>query len=317
MIANRRSRGFTLLEAITVIVITGVIATAVAVFMQKPVQGYFGSTARTALTDTADTALRRIARDVRLALPNTVRVDPSGLFLEFIPIKTGGRYLDKDACFVSPGCTSLSTMGDMLSNVQIVTGSDQVSIYSQYNNSPSNCALSSSGLYSAYCGSGVVTLASATGAGTSSNTLGFAGTVFVPPGGSPTRRIFIISPSPVTYACDAATGTLWRISGYARQAAQPTSLAAAPLAGGPPPGGGGAAVTRAAPPAAAPLAGATSTVALATDVTCPAIAAGSPPRFSYAGGASERYSLLSAWITLTKSGETISLLHQIHVDNTP
>ena len=291
--ASRRSRGFTLLEAIAVIVITGIIAAVVVVFMQKPIQGYFSSTARIALADTADTALRRIARDVRLALPNTVRVDPSGMFLEFIPIKTGGRYLDNDACFVSPGCTSLSTMGDMLSNVQIVTGSDQVSIYSQYNNSPSNCALSSSGLYSAYCGSGVVTLASATGAGSSSNTLGFASTVFVPPGGSPTRRIFIISASPVTYACDAATGTLWRISGYARQAAQPTTLAAAPLVG------------------------ATSKVPLATNVSCPAVAAGSPPRFSYAGGASERYSLLSAWITLTNSGETISLLHQIHVDNTP
>lgn len=296
---SRRPRGFTLMEAIAVIVITGVIAAVVAVFMQKPIQGYFSSTARIALADTADTALRRIARDVRLALPNTVRVDPSGMFLEFIPIKTGGRYLDKDACFVSPGCTSLSTMGDMLSNVQITTGSDQVSIYSQYNNSPSNCALSSSGLYSAYCGSGngVVTLASATGEGSSSNTLGFASTVFIPPGGSPTRRIFIISASPVTYACDPATGTLWRITGYGRAPAQPASLVAPPLLDST-----NANLQR---------------VPLATNVTCPGGGGGSPRPFSYAGSASERYSLLSAWITLTNSGETISMLHQIHVDNTP
>jgi MSHA biogenesis protein MshO len=286
-------RGFTLLEAIAVIVITGIIASMVAVFMLKPVQGYFSSTARIAMADTADGALRRIARDVRLALPNTVRVDSTGMLLEFIPIKSGGRYLDNDACFVGAGCTSLSTMGDMLSSVQIAAGSDLVSIYSQYNNSPSDCTLSSVGLYSAYCGSGVVTLASATGAGSSSNTLGFASTVFVPPGGSPTRRVFIISASPVTYACDAATATLWRISGYIRQAAQPASVVATPLLG------------------------ATSKVPLATNVTCPAIATGSPPRFSYASGASERYSLLSAWITLTTNGETISLLHQIHVDNTP
>lgn len=287
------SCGFTLLEAIVVIAITGIIAAVVVVFMQKPVQGYFAASARLSLVDIADMALRRVARDVRLALPNTVRVDASGMFLEFIPIKTGGRYRDDDACFASPGCTSFSTMGDMLSNVQVVTGTDQVSIYSQYNNSPANCALASSGLYSAYCGSGVATLASAAGAGSASNTLGFASTVFVPPGGSPTRRIFIIPPSPVTYACDAATGSLWRISGYARQASQPASLAAAPLAG------------------------ASSKVALATNVTCPGIAAGSPPRFSYAGGASQRYSLLSAWITLSSNGETVSLLHQIHVDNTP
>jgi hypothetical protein len=53
-------------------------------------------------------------------------------------------------------------------------------------------------------------------------------------------------------------------------------------------------------------------------VTCPAIVPGSvPPRFSYTAGASERYGLLSAWITLQDSGESVSLLHQIHVDNTP
>lgn len=291
--AAGNARGFTLLEAITVIAITGIIAAVVAVFMHKPVQGYFSTTARLAMLDSADTALRRIARDVRLALPNTVRVDPTGMFLEFIPIRTGGRYLDKEACFVSPGCTSLSTMGDMLSNVQVVTGSDQVSIYSQYNNSPATCPPVSSGLYSAYCNSGVATLASVAGAGSTSNTLGFANTLFVPPGGSPTRRIFVIPASPVTYVCDAATATLWRISGYTRQSAQPATLAAAPLVG------------------------ATSKVPLATKVSCPAVAAGSPPRFSYTGGASQRYSLLSAWITLTDNGETISLLHQIHVDNTP
>jgi len=298
MKAGAHARGFTLVEAIAVIVITGIIASMVAVFMLKPVQGYFSSTARLAMADTADTALRRIARDIRLALPNTVRVDATGMFLEFIPIKSGGRYVDNEACFVSPGCTSLSTMGDMLSNVQIVAG-DLISIYSQYNNSGivNNCGLSSIGLYSAYCGSGVVTLASATGAGSSSNTLGFALTLFVPPGGSPTRRVFVISASPVTYACDAASATLWRISGYSRQPLQPISLVAPPLLD------------------------ATNTnlqrVPLATNVACPTIAAGSPPRFSYASGASERYSLLSAWITLTKNGETISLLHQIHVDNTP
>ena len=52
--------------------------------------------------------------------------------------------------------------------------------------------------------------------------------------------------------------------------------------------------------------GAASRVPLATNVTCPAIAAGSPPRFSYAGGASQRYSLLSAWITLSSNGETVT-----------
>jgi MSHA biogenesis protein MshO len=292
---TRSARGFSLIEAIAVMVITGIIVGMVAIFIQRPVEGYFSSTSRAAMADTADTALRRIGRDVRLALPNTVRVAASGLFLEFIPIKTGGRYQQNDACFTAGmGCTTISTFGDMLSNVQVTTGSDLVAIYNQYNNSGADCSPTTAGLYSAYCGQGITTLTSVAGAGTTVNALGFANTVFLPPGGSPSRRVFIIAASPVTYTCDGASNTVWRISGYARQAAQPTSLVAAPLST------------------------ATTKVPLATDVTCPAIVAGSvPPRFSYSAGASERYSLLSAWITLLKSGETVNLLHQIHVDNTP
>jgi MSHA biogenesis protein MshO len=245
------------------------------------------------MADTADTALRRIARDVRLALPNTVRVDSTGMFLEFIPIVTGGRYQPNDTCF-SSGCTSLSTLGDMLSGVQVTTGSDLVAIYNQYNNSGADCAPTTPGLYSAYCTQGVAVLTSASGAGTTSNTLGFSNTVFLPPGGSPSSRVFIVRASPVTFACDAGTGTLWRISGYAIQKAQPNSLAAAPLSS------------------------ATSIVPLATNVICPAVVSGSvPSRFSYAPTVSSRYGLLSAWITLQTSGETVNLLHQIHVDNTP
>jgi len=290
--AKQLARGFTLIEAIAVILILGIILAGVAVFMQKPVQGYVSATARARLADTADTALRRIGRDIRLALPNSVRVDASGLFVEFIPIKTGGRYVQNDACF-STGCTSVTTQGDILTNVTITTGSDLVAIYNQYNNSGNDCS-AATGIYSAYCGHGLAVLTAATGAGTTSDTLSFANTIFVPPGGSPTRRVFIVAASPVTYACDAGAGTLWRISGYARQASQPVSLASGVLSG------------------------ASSKVPLATNVTCPVIVAGTtPPRFSYAGGAAERNSLLSAWITLSSQGETVSLLHQIHVDNTP
>jgi MSHA biogenesis protein MshO len=289
---GQRARGFSLLEAIAVIVIVGVIAAMVTVFMGRPIQGYFSSTARASMADVADTALRRIGRDVRLALPNSVRVDSSGMFLEFLPVKTGGRYVQNDNCF-STVCSSITTMGDMLTNVQITAGSDLVAIYNQYNNSAADCAPSTAGVFSAYCGHGVAVLSSASGAGTTSNTFNFGSTTFQPPGGSPTRRIFVIAASPVTYACDAAAGTLWRISGYTRQSTQPANLAAAPLST------------------------ATSKVALAVNATCPTAGAGVPPRFSYSSGASERYSLLSAWITLQSQGETVSLLQQIHVDNTP
>lgn len=86
-----RPHGFTLLEMVMVIVIMGVIGSTVAVFMRKPVDAYFDTSRRAALTDVADTATRRMARDISRALPNSIR-NPSTQCIEFIPTKTGGRY---------------------------------------------------------------------------------------------------------------------------------------------------------------------------------------------------------------------------------
>ncbi len=90
---SRRQRGFTLVEAIVVIVITGIVASFVAVFIRLPVQSYVETAARIALADTADTALGRINRELRLALPNSVVVT-NNTSLQFVLTKAGGRYVD-------------------------------------------------------------------------------------------------------------------------------------------------------------------------------------------------------------------------------
>ena len=86
-------RGFTLVEAIVAIAILGIIGAIVAVFIKAPVQGYADSVARAEASDEADLAQRRMAREIRLALPNSVRVNGDGSAIEFLLTKTGGRYL--------------------------------------------------------------------------------------------------------------------------------------------------------------------------------------------------------------------------------
>lgn len=85
-------RGFTLIESIMVIVIMGILGAMVAVFVRAPVEGYVDSVARAELTDAADTALRRVARDVHTALPNSLRTAGGALCFEFLPTVGGGRY---------------------------------------------------------------------------------------------------------------------------------------------------------------------------------------------------------------------------------
>ena len=92
-----RQGGFTLVEAVIVIVITGIVASMVAIFIRAPIQSYMDSRDRADLTEEANSALRRIRLDLRLALPNSIRIgtDASGFqYLELLLTNTGGRYQD-------------------------------------------------------------------------------------------------------------------------------------------------------------------------------------------------------------------------------
>jgi MSHA biogenesis protein MshO len=87
-----RNAGVTLIELAITIALVGILGALIVQFI-APVRSYIDTSRRAALADTADTALRRIGRDLRLALPNSVRVGGGGKYVEFLLVRAGGRYL--------------------------------------------------------------------------------------------------------------------------------------------------------------------------------------------------------------------------------
>lgn len=85
------SKGFTLIEMVAAMVILGVVAAIVAVVFRPALESFFDVRSRAALTDMADTALRRIADDLRHAVPNSI-VAHSTQCVQFSPTVGGGRY---------------------------------------------------------------------------------------------------------------------------------------------------------------------------------------------------------------------------------
>ena len=119
-------RGFTIVELVIVIVITGIIAASLTVFFRPAVDSYLGSRARADLTDQADTALRRMVRDVRVAVPNSIRT-PGDQCFELIPTSTGGRYRSgPDTVNDAASCTS-TTCSAALDTTQATTVFDVLS----------------------------------------------------------------------------------------------------------------------------------------------------------------------------------------------
>ncbi len=88
----KQSSGFTLIELVIVIVILGVLATAVSTFIKFGTQVYTEATAREQLISSARFAIERLNREVRNALPNSV--DVSGKCLKFTPIIESTIYTD-------------------------------------------------------------------------------------------------------------------------------------------------------------------------------------------------------------------------------
>ena len=204
--------GFTLIEMVVVIVITGVIAASVAVFLKLPVQGYVDAARRAEISDIADTSLRRMKLDLRLALPNSIRITDGGKTLELLLTRTGGRYRTEGVGFLdfSQATSSFAQLGPLSSGLgmSIVAG-DKLVIY--------NLGIAGA---DAYAGDNSADISSVNTAAPSEPVFSYNAKKF--PFESPEARFQVVE-GPVSYVCDTTSGKLTRYAVYPITPTQPTA----------------------------------------------------------------------------------------------
>jgi len=274
----QRPRGFTLIEMVMVIVILGVVGGMVSVFMKGPIDAYFASSRRAALTDVADTAARRMARDIHKALPNSIRLVGTQC-IEFIPTRTGGRYRVNDIInspsdetslkFTGPDLTfnMLGRNSDLPTAQQITASGGVFDVVAVYN-------LGISGA-DAYAGNNTATVSSVAVVG-AETVINLAGNTTQFPLASGSNRFHVIpgNETIVSYVCSGTT--LYRNANYAYSSSCPAP----------------------------------------TPSTTPIIASGATCSFSY-DPQDIRNALVQLKLTFTSAGESVNVYHEVHVNNTP
>lgn len=281
----------TLIELVIVITLSAICVTFMTMFIVTPINAYNAQTQRAQLVDAADSALRLLSRDLRAALPNSVRIATSGnvAALELIETIDGARYRDNGPLtdptqwldFTTADTAFATTVPFSEVTLPFSSTSDYLAIY--------NVGVPGA---NAYALANVITppgTAITIKAGSTPN----AQLVTMTPGfqfnwGSPGKRVYLVS-GPITYLCDLSIGMLTRYTGYSIGATQLTSDASLRSAG------------------------ATSGRVSANISAC---------AFTYAPGTPARGGMATLSLTLTSSlpstsAQTVQLVHQVHLVNAP
>ena len=284
MRAIRPHRGFTLIEMVVTIAVGAVVVSFMAMFIVMPMNAYTAQTRRAGLVDASDSALRFMARDIRSALPNSVRVASSGTVtaLELLATADGARYQDNGPVSNPALALDFTTASGAFATTVPFTQLTLPFSSNAYFLSIYNVGVPGA---NAYQMTNVITPAGTTitvSAGATSNqNLVTLNPPFQFAYGSPEKRVYLVS-GPVSYLCDTSAGTLTRYSGYAIASTQPTSAAA--------------------------MSGAAAALVAANVASC---------SFTYSAGTAQRNALATLSLQIAQSGESVQLLNEVQVVNAP
>ncbi len=272
--------GFTLVELVVTLALTGIVATVAWRNIAGPVVAFNDQARRSQLVDTAVGALDRISRELRLALPNSVRVTGTTA-VEFLRTNAGGRYREQagsggagSPLSFTASSGTFDVLGGFPAASTIVGGaSGRASCMSGVSDCLVIFNTGQSGA-NAFAGDNVAGIVSA-----STTSVQFtrsdAGSPF--PFRSPEQHFFIVD-TPVSLICDATSGELRRYADYAITSSQNV-----------PPG--------------------TQGTLLANHV----ISCG----FAYVPGTHSRAGMVNVSLTIAEAGEAVTLLQQVRIPNVP
>ena len=290
--------GFTLIELIIVMLLTGILAGVLFMILRGPLQTYIQVERRVALADILETAMLRMTREIRLALPYSVRTKSSGgaKAVEFIRTLDGGRYrargvnrlkfnqssgtFDVFNTLVNFGAIDVATTGTP-SQECVSSQADCLVVYNIGQPKTAATAVTNGFSANVYLGASNTykgNIAAVTAAGANSVSFSNSDLPLWRFGMQSPQQRFNIIDTPVSFVCNGTE--IHRYSDYALTETQLTN-----------PGG-------------------SSSLLIDQVSTC---------QFDYEEPTLTRFGLLTIRIMVTEpqSGESASLLQQIHVTNIP
>lgn len=229
-----KKTGFTLIEMVIAIVITGIVAGMASLIILNPLRTFVAVSERVELMDSLEYALQHISRDLHAAVPNSLRVDSNQHALEFVHTAAGARYR-------TGGAPEAALTFDAPDNSFYLLGSDlvpddpdaryQIVIYNtgEYALNDDNEVdyNAPSPEVNVYYPGGAYHVITPTDTEVTLTTVGNQTQVTLNPAHhfslqSRLQRAYLVD-TPVTYLCDTIQGTLTRYSKYAINAVQPSN----------------------------------------------------------------------------------------------